>query len=230
MLGLRMKKGFTLAELLIVVAIIGVLAAIAIPIFSRNLERAREATCMANRRSLYAQVIAEHILSYRPCSELFNEFVANAGKCPSEGVFSWEDSGNTGIIKCDYHDNNGCYNSGPSDNTPLHTTPNLDLWDNFKKGAVIQDESGTWIIMQELWNVWDAYNKGTTIADIVAKEEYSLAAVCIEHPSDIKDSSFTGTINPGDLYYDSKTAKYYYVTYVSSGEEMPQGGWVELHQ
>lgn len=55
---LHNKKGFTLAELLIVVAIIAVLVAIAIPIFSSQLEKAREATDMANIRAAYAEVIA----------------------------------------------------------------------------------------------------------------------------------------------------------------------------
>ena len=53
------KKGFTLAELLIVVAIIGVLVAIAIPIFTSQLEKSREATDLANVRSAYAQVMVD---------------------------------------------------------------------------------------------------------------------------------------------------------------------------
>lgn len=53
------EKGFTLAELLIVVAIIGVLVAISIPIFTSQLEKAREATDAANIRSAYAEVVAE---------------------------------------------------------------------------------------------------------------------------------------------------------------------------
>ena len=53
------KKGFTLAELLIVVAIIGVLVAISIPIFRSQLEKAREATDEANIRSIYAQLSAD---------------------------------------------------------------------------------------------------------------------------------------------------------------------------
>lgn len=57
------KKGFTLAELLIVVAIIGVLVAISIPIFSSQLEKAREATDAANIRSQYAEVMAESLTS-----------------------------------------------------------------------------------------------------------------------------------------------------------------------
>ena len=54
----RNKKGFTLAELLIVVAIIAVLVAIAIPIFTTQLEKSREATDKANIRSAYAEASA----------------------------------------------------------------------------------------------------------------------------------------------------------------------------
>lgn len=57
------SKGFTLAELLIVVAIIGVLVAISIPIFTSQLEKGREATDAANIRSQYAEVMAEAISS-----------------------------------------------------------------------------------------------------------------------------------------------------------------------
>ena len=53
------NKGFTLAELLIVVAIIAVLVAISIPVFTAQLEKAREATDAANLRSAYAVGMAE---------------------------------------------------------------------------------------------------------------------------------------------------------------------------
>lgn len=55
------NKGFTLAELLIVVAIIAVLVAIAIPVFSAQLEKSREATDIANVRSAYAEVMATYL-------------------------------------------------------------------------------------------------------------------------------------------------------------------------
>ena len=57
----RKNKGFTLAELLIVVAIIGVLVAISIPIFTRQLKSARLATNEANARSAYAAAAVKFI-------------------------------------------------------------------------------------------------------------------------------------------------------------------------
>ena len=55
------NKGFTLAELLIVVAIIAVLVAIAIPVFTAQLEKSREATDLANVRSAYAEMMTEYL-------------------------------------------------------------------------------------------------------------------------------------------------------------------------
>ena len=56
---MKKDEGFTLAELLIVVAIIGVLVAISIPVFSSQLEKSREATDLANVRAAYAQIMLE---------------------------------------------------------------------------------------------------------------------------------------------------------------------------
>lgn len=53
------RKGFTLAELLIVVAIIAVLVAISIPVFTTQLEKARQATDAANIRSAYAEAVVK---------------------------------------------------------------------------------------------------------------------------------------------------------------------------
>ncbi len=58
---MRNKKGFTLAELLIVVAVIGVLVAISIPIFTMQLRKARLAVNQANARAAYAAAMAEMI-------------------------------------------------------------------------------------------------------------------------------------------------------------------------
>jgi prepilin-type N-terminal cleavage/methylation domain-containing protein len=55
------KRGFTLAELLIVVAIIAVLVAIAIPIFNAQLEKSRDAVSISNIRSAYAEAQAAYL-------------------------------------------------------------------------------------------------------------------------------------------------------------------------
>ena len=52
------KKGFTLAELLIVIAIIAILVAIAVPIFTSELEKAKIARDKANIRALKSAGIA----------------------------------------------------------------------------------------------------------------------------------------------------------------------------
>ena len=55
----KSNKGFTLMEMLIVIAIIAILIAIAIPTFNSALEKSRQKTDLANARSLKSLVIAD---------------------------------------------------------------------------------------------------------------------------------------------------------------------------
>lgn len=55
------QNGFTLAEMLIVVAIIAVLVSISVPVFTNKLEKAREATDIANMRSAKAAAVMEYL-------------------------------------------------------------------------------------------------------------------------------------------------------------------------
>lgn len=57
------KKGFTLAELLIVIAIIAVLVAIMIPVFGAQLNKAKAASELANVRAAYAEELANAMLA-----------------------------------------------------------------------------------------------------------------------------------------------------------------------
>ena len=64
------KKGFTLMEMLIVVAIIAILIAIAIPTFSNALTRAKVSADKANVRAYYAEVTAAYMLEEKAADDL----------------------------------------------------------------------------------------------------------------------------------------------------------------
>lgn len=83
------NKGFTLMEMLIVVAIIAVLVAIAIPVFTNQLEKAREATDAANIRSAYAEVMATALTDTDRADATDAELTNDVKKTVSEGKAVW---------------------------------------------------------------------------------------------------------------------------------------------
>lgn len=63
------QKGFTLMEMLIVIAIIAVLVAIMIPTMTSQLENARESADAANIRSIYAEAMVKYITTGEAVNE-----------------------------------------------------------------------------------------------------------------------------------------------------------------
>ena len=59
---LKSKKGFTLVELMIVVVIMAILVAVAVPIYSAVTANARKKTCLGNQREIVSQ-INNHVMT-----------------------------------------------------------------------------------------------------------------------------------------------------------------------
>ena len=116
------KKGFTLAELLIVVAIIGVLVGISIPIFSAQLRKSRVATDQANARAAKAAFTAYYLDDDNKLTDVIY-YDAEAGKAatdtPTKGYGETSDATTDDGIQGVTADQNltDCYVKGTYDST-----------------------------------------------------------------------------------------------------------------
>ena len=88
------KKGFTLAELLVVVAIVGILVAISIPVFTAQLSKARMATNLANLRAAKAAAVAEYLSSEAEGEAIYNYDIASG-----EAVLAKDDTANSKTVR-----------------------------------------------------------------------------------------------------------------------------------
>ena len=81
------KKGFTLMEMLIVIAIIAILIAIAIPTFTAALEKSRQKTDLANARALKSLVVAQYMAGDKDSPDIpVDVLSAFAGKGETDEV------------------------------------------------------------------------------------------------------------------------------------------------
>lgn len=108
---MKKLKGFTLIELVIVIAILGILAGIAIPRFIDTTEAARGAKLLGDMRTIesmalvyatdhggqYPKVLTDNSgFKFEPGSEKFNDYFSGGYPLPPQGIISFQGSdGNT---------------------------------------------------------------------------------------------------------------------------------------
>ena len=136
------KKGFTLAELLIVVAILAILVAVSIPIFTSQLNKAKKSTDMANVRAFKA-LVTQAIIS--------EEYPVDDWIITSEIATTYYDAKNGSLSKA--HNIEG-YGQGSD---TLGETNGIGYWKDYADSseaikdsilaAMVDTSSGTYSIM-----------------------------------------------------------------------------------
>lgn len=99
----KKSDGFTLVELIIVIAILGIIAVIAVPRLTGFKSMAEERVCASNRKTverMYSAFLLENDIDHE--DSVFSQFISENFKevCPAGGVISYED----GKAKCSVHE------------------------------------------------------------------------------------------------------------------------------
>ncbi|WP_373128284.1 competence type IV pilus major pilin ComGC [Dielma fastidiosa] len=199
---MKNKKGFTLIELIVVIAILGILALFLVPSFLGYTKDAQKATCEANRHIIErsytfykAKSVEEITLNEYINSDNGKEY--QGSKCPAGGVYTYDDA--NGKVICSIHGEDEDKNEGTGeesgdgdkseDSDPEESTtpkiPGTELDVNYENViSVVKGE-----------NIGQV-GKGQII-ELKDNENNILGYYIVKYPTHI--GSFSGQTSSGDL-------------------------------
>ena len=105
---MKSKKGFTLVELMVVVVIIGILTAIAIPVYNSVQEKAERNACHANLRTIDGMKLQWSMMTEAERNAVTGGFAGmfQGGEiptCPGGGTYDNDDGDDEAPATCDKH-------------------------------------------------------------------------------------------------------------------------------
>ena len=99
---MKSKKGFTLVELMVVVVIIGILTAIAIPVYNSVTVKAEKNACEANLRTINGMKAQWQMMDEDERPETFAEMFQGGviPSCPGGGTYDNDDGDDEAPATC----------------------------------------------------------------------------------------------------------------------------------
>lgn len=190
----KSNKGFTLIELVIVIAILAILTVVVAPQYFSYVEKSKTTVCQANRRIIERAYGHEIVLNGDvTLAEVLAEYSSDSKTelCPSKGVYTVSEA--EGQIICSLHKAGGVEPepepSGGTGNTvtlPNGTEATLSDWGGFLEkaagnygcniphGTIVSDGTGTYMVRNSPYlGAQDAQN-GISFADFAAKNPFSV--------------------------------------------------------